>query len=73
MKMNRSAERQAYVQLQHQIQDALPKQHPEWIEQNGGLPHLRIIRVTLRRTARPFPIDRAQVGCLVQSTEYLTE
>ena len=28
----------AYVQLQHQIHDALREQHPEWIEQNGDCP-----------------------------------
>ncbi len=27
-----------YVQLQHQIRDALREQHPEWIEQNGDCP-----------------------------------
>jgi hypothetical protein len=42
MKMNTSgssaAEVDAYVQLQHQIHDALREQHPEWIEQNGDCP-----------------------------------
>jgi len=42
MKMNRSAsssdEIRSYVQLQHQIRDALRQQHPEWIEQNGDCP-----------------------------------
>jgi hypothetical protein len=28
----------SYVQLQHQIHDALRQQHPEWIEQNGDCP-----------------------------------
>jgi len=28
----------SYVQLQHQIHDALREQHPEWIEQNGDCP-----------------------------------
>ncbi len=28
----------SYVQLQHQIHDALREQHPEWIEQNGDSP-----------------------------------
>jgi len=40
--MNRSAsssdEIRSYVQLQHQIRDALRQQHPEWIEQNGDCP-----------------------------------
>ena len=40
--MNRSAsssdETRSYVQLQHQIRDALRQQHPEWIEQNGDCP-----------------------------------
>jgi len=42
MKMNTSAsssrEIRSYVQLQHQIHDALREQHPEWIEQNGDSP-----------------------------------
>jgi hypothetical protein len=42
MKMNTSAsssgEIRSYVQLQHQIHDALREQHPEWIEQNGDCP-----------------------------------
>jgi len=42
MKMNMSAsssgEIRSYVQLQHQIHDALREQHPEWIEQNGDCP-----------------------------------
>jgi hypothetical protein len=42
MNMNRSAispgEIGSYVQLQHQIHDALREQHPEWIEQNGDCP-----------------------------------
>jgi len=42
MKMNTSAinsgEVRSYVQLQHEIHDALREQHPEWIEQNGDCP-----------------------------------
>jgi hypothetical protein len=42
MKMNSSAsssgEIGSYVQLQHQIHDALREQHPDWIEQNGDCP-----------------------------------
>jgi hypothetical protein len=42
MKMNTSAsssgEIRSYVQLQHQIHDALREQHPEWVEQNGDCP-----------------------------------
>jgi hypothetical protein len=42
MKMNTSAsgsgEIRSYVQLQHQIHDALREQHPEWIEKNGDCP-----------------------------------
>jgi hypothetical protein len=42
MKMNTSAsgpgEIRSYVQLQHEIHDALRQQHPEWIEQNGDCP-----------------------------------
>ena len=28
----------SYVQLQHQIHDALREQHPEWIEESGESP-----------------------------------
>jgi len=42
MKMNTapcgSGEIGSYVQLQHQIHDALRGQHPKWIEQNGDCP-----------------------------------
>ena len=42
MKMSKSAsspgEIRSYVQLQHQIHDALREQHPEWIEENGDCP-----------------------------------
>jgi hypothetical protein len=42
MKMNtfvsNSGENSSYVQLQHQIHDALREQHPEWIEENGESP-----------------------------------
>src|SRR5437016_2131217 len=42
MEMNSSAstsgEIASYVQLQHQIHDALREQHPEWIEKNGKCP-----------------------------------
>ena len=33
-----AGEIRSYVQLQHQIHDALREQHPEWIEQNGDSP-----------------------------------
>jgi hypothetical protein len=33
-----SGEIRSYVQLQHQIHDALREQHPEWIEPNGNCP-----------------------------------
>jgi len=42
MKINTSAsssgEIGSYVQLQHQIHDALREQHPEWIQPNGDCP-----------------------------------
>jgi hypothetical protein len=42
MKMNTltssSGETASYVQLQHQIHDALREQHPEWIQPNGDCP-----------------------------------
>jgi hypothetical protein len=31
-------EMRSYVQLQHQIHDALREQHPEWIDKNGDCP-----------------------------------
>jgi hypothetical protein len=31
-------EAQVYVQLQHEIHEALRKEHPEWIELNGECP-----------------------------------
>ena len=31
-------EAQVYVELQHQIHEALRKEHPEWVEPNGGCP-----------------------------------
>jgi len=31
-------EAQVYVELQHQIHDALRKEHPEWVEPNGECP-----------------------------------
>jgi hypothetical protein len=31
-------EAQVYVELQHQIHEALRKEHPEWIEPNGECP-----------------------------------
>jgi hypothetical protein len=31
-------ETQVYVELQHQIHDALRKEHPEWVEPNGECP-----------------------------------
>jgi len=42
-----SGEIGSYVQLQHQIHDALREQHPEWIEQNGiALPASRMSRAS---------------------------
>jgi hypothetical protein len=38
MSASSSGEIRSYVQLQHQIHDALREQHPEWIEQNGDCP-----------------------------------
>jgi hypothetical protein len=42
VKMSTSAttpnEAQVYVQLQHEIHEALRKEHPEWIELNGECP-----------------------------------
>ena len=42
MKMNTTpsgfGEIGSYVQLQHEIHDALRQQHPEWIERNGDCP-----------------------------------
>ena len=33
-----SQEAQVYVELQHQIHEALRKEHPEWIQPNGECP-----------------------------------
>jgi hypothetical protein len=33
-----SGEIGSYVQLQHQIHDALREQHPEWVQPNGDCP-----------------------------------
>jgi hypothetical protein len=33
-----SGEIRSYLQLQHQIHDALRDQHPEWIQPNGDCP-----------------------------------
>ena len=42
MKRNRPAnsagEIRSYIELQHEIHDALREQHPEWIERNGDCP-----------------------------------
>ena len=35
---SRSGKIRSYVQLQHQIHDALRDQHPESVEQNGDCP-----------------------------------
>ena len=36
--VNSAGEIRSYVQLQHEIHDALRQQHPEWIERNGDCP-----------------------------------
>ena len=33
-----SGETQSYVQLQHQIHNALREQHPDWVQPNGDCP-----------------------------------
>ncbi len=33
-----SGEIGSYVQLQHEIHDALREQHPEWVQPNGDCP-----------------------------------
>jgi len=38
MPVNGAGEVHSYVQLQHEIHDALRQQHPEWIERNGDCP-----------------------------------
>jgi hypothetical protein len=53
-----SGEIRSYVQLQHQIHDALRKQHPEWIEQNGDCP-----------TCESYEARLAELLDLFQSTE----
>jgi hypothetical protein len=58
MKMSWSGETHLYVQLQHQIHDALRKQHPEWVEQNGDCP-----------TCETYESGFAELLDLFQSTE----
>jgi hypothetical protein len=58
MKMKRSAEMHPYVQLQHEIHEALRQQHPEWIEQNGDCP-----------TCESYESRFAELLELFQSTE----
>jgi uncharacterized protein len=53
-----SGEIRSYVQLQHQIHDALRKQHPEWIEQNGDCP-----------TCESYEARLAELLGVFQSTE----
>jgi len=36
--VNTAGEIRSYIQLQHEIHDALRQQHPEWIERNGDCP-----------------------------------
>jgi len=58
MKANRFGERDRYVQLQHEIHDALRTQHPEWIEKNGDCP-----------TCESYGSGFAELLDLFQSTE----
>jgi hypothetical protein len=58
MKMNGSGESNPYIQLQHQIHDALRKQHSEWIEQNGDC-----------RTCESYDSRFAELLDLFQSNE----
>ena len=59
MTMNRSGESHPYVQLQHQIHDALRGEHPEWIEQNRDCP-----------TCESYESRFAELLDLFQSTEH---
>jgi len=38
-----SDEIHSYIQLQQQIHDALRVQHPDWVEPERELPHLRLV------------------------------
>jgi hypothetical protein len=58
MSASSSGEIRSYVQLQHQIHDALREQHPEWIEQNGDCP-----------TCESYESRFAELLDLFQSTE----
>jgi hypothetical protein len=63
MKMNRfasnSGEIGSFVQLQHQIHDALREQHPEWIQPNGDCP-----------TCESYESRLAEVLAIFQSNEH---
>jgi len=54
-----SGEIGSYVQLQHQIHDALREQHPEWIEQNGDCP-----------TCESYELRFAELLTIFQSNEH---
>ncbi len=62
-----SGETQSYVQLQHQIHDALREQHPDWVQPNGDCPTCESVRVTFGRTTRHFSVERTQVGRLIKT------
>lgn len=49
----------SYVQLQHQIHDALRAQHPEWIEPTGDCP-----------TCESYELRLAELLGLSSSTEH---
>jgi hypothetical protein len=58
MSASSSGEIRSYVQLQHQIHDALREQHPDWIEENGDCP-----------TCESYESRFAELLDLFQSTE----
>ena len=49
----------SYVQLQHQIHDALREQHPEWIQPNGDCP-----------TCESYESRLAELLAIFQSNEH---
>ena len=59
MSASSSGEIRSYVQLQHEIHDALREQHPEWIEQNGDCP-----------TCESYESRFAELLALFQSNEH---
>jgi len=64
-----SGEIGSYVQLQHQIHDALREQHPEWIEQKGGCPTCESYESRFAELLNHFRSNETQAGSLSHPQE----